>query len=247
LYVMWKASTDYDVGANDASSSSFALSFNICPSGDVQEPLDPFDDLVFTPLRFEEYNETSYPHYSSHHCVGTGTQDPKVQHEIDSLQARRPNYAGRSCWYRNLYYRLQDQTFHYLVSPIEGHLWKQAREAGEKSFVDFHSRMNVTLDHINDIFERKAIERFHGTPWRPEMHFNVQQPPTKNIWTEPKGTLLFTLSSLSQHELWSLCMGRFIVRLLFARFVWSRPRSQWKIFALCGGIAQFKNEPKFRW
>lgn len=228
---MWKASTDYDVGANDASSSSVALSFNICPSGDVQEPLDPFDDLVFTPLRFEEYNETSYPHYSSHHCVGTGTQDPKVQHEIDSLQARRPSYASRSCWYRNLYYRLEDQTFHYLVSPIEGHLWKQAREAGEKSFVDFHSRMNVTLDHINDIFEREAIERFHGTPWRPEMHFNVQQPPTRNNST--KETKIFRVSGPNQKELY-FSLYRPYHSMNFGHFVWDDLLSIFSLLDLFG-------------
>jgi hypothetical protein len=218
-------------GKGSDTFSSYASPSNGCPSGDVQEPLDPFRDLVFTPLQTDEYSDTSYPHYSSYHCVGTGTRDPEFQHEVDSLQARRPSYVSRSCWYRNLYYRLEDQSFHYLASPTESHFWQKAREAGDKSFVDFHSRMNVTLGHISDTFERKQLERFHATPWRPIMHFNIQQPPMTNNNTNE--TRIFRVSGPSQRELYFSLYHPFH-SMNFGHFLWDDLLSVFSLLDLFG-------------
>jgi hypothetical protein len=155
----------------------------ICPAESRRPPLDPFSDLVFSfPHREGEvFSKSESPAYfSSYHCVGTGTvmnQAETTQDEAGSYGRRRPNHINRQCHYRNLYYRISDQTFHYFSSPAETTLWNEARgvnaSGSRESYHELVDRMNVTLGHVSDDFTPKELEKGHGVPWRPEIHEGV--------------------------------------------------------------------------
>jgi hypothetical protein len=112
------------------------------------QSFDPFSDFVFrvpkknegTKQEGEEDAKKEQHHFSSYHCVGTGTTFHRFanengkyinsQTEEGSIQNREhPNYTDRQCHYKNLYYRLKDQTFHYFASPTETKMWKEKRLA----------------------------------------------------------------------------------------------------------------------
>jgi hypothetical protein len=149
-----------------------------CSSKPRPPPFDPFVNLTYSaPAR------DSMPAYSSFHCVGTGTRDAKLQTDADSVNGHRPNYASRSCWYRNLYYRHRDQTFHYFASPIESTLWTEARKPGNASFAEISSdKMGVSMGHLDDMISAdNMLNRMKIAPWRPEVHENVATPPIANF------------------------------------------------------------------
>jgi hypothetical protein len=160
-------------GAASNSKSSF------CSSSPPRPPsFDPFMNLTYTAP-----DRDSVPAYSSFHCVGTGIRDPKLQTDSDSVKGHRPNFASRSCWYRNIYYRHTDQTFHYFASPIESNLWAEARKAGNVSFDEISSaKMGVSIGHLDDMIPAdKMMNRMKIAPWRPEVHENMATPPNANF------------------------------------------------------------------
>jgi hypothetical protein len=161
------------VGKTAISTSSSCSSLSPRPA-----PFDPFMNLTYAAP-----GRDSMPAYSSFHCVGTGTRNPKLQSDADSVNGHRPNFASRSCWYRNVYYRHRDQTFHYFASPIESNLWAEARKAGNASFDDISSdQMDVSIGHLDDsIPTDKLLKRMKVAPWRPEVHENVATPPNGNF------------------------------------------------------------------
>jgi hypothetical protein len=134
-----------------SSSSSSSVSFtsrstSTAPSTRKQRrkvPFDPFSDFSFRAVTKQEmmqHEETSgaaeeaAAYFSHHHCVGTGykPKTPEAVHgqsEQDSFENRRANFVNRHCHYINLYYRLSDQTFHYLASPEESKIFQEARKA----------------------------------------------------------------------------------------------------------------------
>jgi hypothetical protein len=142
-------------------------------------PFDSFSDLTFAPLK--ESATTS--HYSSFHCVGTGTMTKNRQSEVDSLMLHRPNYVSRACYYRNLYYRPSDQSFHYFSTKAESNMWNEAKLAGNKSYNELQSRMQVTIANVPDSKTVQVpgtrLEHFNFIPWRPILH--QDESPVSNV------------------------------------------------------------------
>jgi hypothetical protein len=153
-----------------------------CPSTPKPEPFDPFTGLTFSPAAEEESTPALY---SSFHCVGAGHRDPALQTDAGSVTSRRPNFVSRSCWYRNLYYRHADQTFHYFSSPAESNLWTEDRKAGDASFQELASKMDVSIDHVDDTHKREFIEN-NFAAWRPNVHENEQAPSNVTSVVGPK-------------------------------------------------------------
>jgi hypothetical protein len=164
---------------NEQELVSTSNSISSCSSKPPRpQGFDPFMNLTYTAP-----SHNSMPAYSSFHCVGTGTRDPNLQTDADSVKGHRPNFASRSCWYRNIYYRHKDQTFHYFASPIESKLWAEARKAGNVSFAEISSdKMGVSMGHLDDMISAdKMMNRHKIAPWRPTVHENVASPPNGNF------------------------------------------------------------------
>ena len=143
------------------SKASRAVS---CPETlPLPKPFDPFLDIAFEAV-------DGAPEYSSVHCVATGTRDIHLQSDADSYNGRRPNFVSRTCHYRNLYYRISDQSFHYYASPSEVRAREEAISAGNLSASELISRTEVSLGHASEHFEPKRLSKFHITPWKPEFH-----------------------------------------------------------------------------
>jgi len=149
-----------------------------CDSLPLSKPiLNPFRDFEFdtpTPtfdgqLSTSAGNQQSAPPpiYSSYHCVSTSGRG-SMQTEADSLmKARRPNYMNRSCYYKNLYYRVKDQTFHFLASPAEAKVW-ETKATQTLDLEEFQGRMQVSIGVVPDAASPdKAKILTH--PWRPKL------------------------------------------------------------------------------
>ena len=122
--------------------------------------LNPFKDLTYGAATSTVFSD---PVYSSFHCIGAaGAGD--MQTEVASLKARRPNYINRACYYRNLYYRIKDQTFHFLASPAEARLW-EAKAQQTRDLEEYQGRMNVSIGAVFDTATQ--IDDFK--PWRPHL------------------------------------------------------------------------------
>jgi hypothetical protein len=174
------------------------------------EPFDPFSDLLLTPIDSHvddvdsgKTKKQSHHHhsYSSYHCVGTGTRDPAWQRDDASRSNRgndknkndvpalhRPNFVSRSCRYRNLYYRVSDQSFHYYASPTESHALAAAVSNNSKkngttspSTLQLDTRMEVSLGHVDDLLPFRRLDRVGVTAWKPVLHTATPPPSTKNV------------------------------------------------------------------
>jgi hypothetical protein len=185
---------------NDKAQSELAREFsNKCPPLDYQPPFDPFTDFEFrigtqissasetdrtddSATNGSSITDSKSPktYFSSYHCVGTGRLDSEaaLQTDVGSYELRRPHFIDRVCHYRNLYYRISDQSFHYFASPTESQLWKESRElsdgddAGKEAHEELISRMAVTIGLISETLEAEQLSKFHGTPWKPVLHEN---------------------------------------------------------------------------
>ena len=139
---------------------------------------DPFSDFVFrvakkneeTKQEEEENTKKGQHHFSSHHCVGTGTilhpfanekgRYINSQTEEGSIKKREyPNYTNRQCHYKNLYYCLKDQTFHYFASPTESNMWKEKRLASATAAAADIGGNNNYIDSTAAIFLRAQQEQ----------------------------------------------------------------------------------------
>lgn len=119
-----------------------------------RQTFDPFSDFAFRTV-----NQTQNPedtnieqeYFSSYHCVSTGSQfNGNSQSERLSYNGQRPNFSNRQCHYKNLYYRISDQTFHYLASPKETKVWKEARKADAEIMGSIESELKHQLTEDQD-------------------------------------------------------------------------------------------------
>ena len=145
-----------------------------CPKQTEKRVLDVFSDITFTPLKDNKITEDHFL-YSSVHCFGTGTREVGRQSEAESKNARRPNFINRSCQYKNLYYRISDQTFHYFPSPIERNARSRYFDAGKESAQELISRRQVTLGTVEDLMRRDKLKKYKVVPWSPLFHDDERQ------------------------------------------------------------------------
>jgi len=162
--------------ANFSSAESSSVGESRCESLPKSKPLlNPFKDFTYGPPTSTSSND---PVYSSFHCVGTAGRG-NMQTEVDSLKANRPNYVNRACYYRNLFYRVKDQTFHFLAAPAEAKLW-EAKANLTNDLEEYQGRMNVSIGAVPDMLTKNQLQSAMQDaylPWRP--HLQKRLPPAK--------------------------------------------------------------------
>jgi Glycosyltransferase 61 len=152
--------------------------------------------------------------WSSSHCVGSGTLDEALQTERGSTQhGRRPNFVSRTCWYKNLYYKVADQTFHYFASPQESLVRTEAQAAGNESAAELFSRMDVSMGHVPEDFDPSQLGRFRIEPWQPIVHTLPEVPPTTQT-----SRINHNAFVLLYHSFHSMNVGHFVFDDLLSLF-----------------------------
>ena len=146
-------------------------------------PFNPFADLRFGPPRVLDATAGARRDFpsSSHHCVGTGSEDT-LEYQADgdddagAMELRRPKFFGRSCRYRNLYYRPADQTFHYFPSDAARRATRLGAALGpNEGRSNSTSDMQVSLNSVsmnNNSPQRLKQLTLLDDRWSPIVHDN---------------------------------------------------------------------------
>ena len=138
------------------------------------QAFDPFSDFTFQAINQKQNpNPNEQEYFSSYHCVSTGVQfKGKGQSERLSFNNRRPNFINRQCHYKNLYYRISDQTFHYLASPKETKVWKEARKADAQVGTESEWK-HLAEDQDQLIQHHLKLKRENGTLLTNQLQLNI--------------------------------------------------------------------------
>lgn len=187
-----------------------------CPSKQQKRIFDPFNDFTFRDLPSGEQNVM----YSSHHCLGTGNRANPLQSDAQSYRKRRPNFVSRSCNYKNLYYCIRDQTFHYFPSPAEQHFWNHTVQANSHTANDTLTRIEVSIGPTSDAYSGKRLVHYRIEPWKPILHWTGSPPPNRNVYQLGPENIKMVLyrpfhSHNLGHFLWDDLMALFSLLHLF--------------------------------
>lgn len=170
----------------------------------------------WTDFEFKAKSTTSSDDFSSIvQCVGTGTGDINLQGNL--LLGTPPGFSGRSCWYRNLYYNINDQRFHYFPSPSEQNLWDVASQSNDSIFEHqqkFYTSVGTSYEGRPDQWYDKRGQR---TPWQPFMHKKSSLPDFSTLSPASSVFLLFQPSHSENfgHFLWDDLLSLFSLMDLF--------------------------------
>jgi hypothetical protein len=166
---------------------------------------NPWNDITFSDPMIQHTPSSTTP-FSSFQCMGP--RGERTEEGLTVNSTLLADFLRRTCFFRNLYYRVQDQTFHYFVGPTERAARAEARAANNGTGVGadrFDLSMEVSIGMVYDT----GAKMF--PPWKPQVH-EFDAPKTFSI-AGPQN-----LHFLLYHPSYSSNFGHFVWEDLFSLF-----------------------------